>query len=123
MLRDAMPNGGQFKIETAVADAPDIGSGNGFHGWQMRFDSGLPIPAAAWIVVFFSTHLKPFFTTKEVGKRDRARSQHGLPESSAQNHGRHPASRASRVSVPAFEIYLPIAHEEKAEEHIKTGSA
>jgi PAS domain S-box-containing protein len=117
--RDAMPNGGQFKIETAIADAPDIGAGNGFAGGKcvrLRIsDTGCGMDSRILQHAF-----EPFFTTKDVGKGT------GLGLSTvygivAQNHG------AIRVSSEqghgtAFEIFLPIAHEEKAEEHIKTGS-
>jgi two-component system cell cycle sensor histidine kinase/response regulator CckA len=108
--RDAMPNGGQFKIETAMVDSLESGSERDLKAEKcIRFkvsDTGCGMDRHILEHAF-----EPFFTTKGVGKGT------GLGLSTVygivrQNHGTiRVTSEQGRGTV--FEIYLPAAEEDE----------
>jgi CheY-like chemotaxis protein len=110
--RDAMPNGGQFRIETNMADAADEQTG-GSPGRPVKYvrlrisDTGCGMDNRTRERAF-----EPFFTTKGVGKGT------GLGLSTVygivrQNQGTiHVSSEPGQGTV--FELYFPAVPEEEA---------
>jgi len=102
--RDAMPDGGEFRIETALMDALEDGAeGRIKEGNYARLkvsDSGTGMNDAVLEHAF-----EPFFTTKGVGKGTGLglSTVYGLVQ---QNHGTiHVSSERGRGTT--FEIYFP----------------
>ena len=102
--RDAMPDGGEFRIETALIDASEGGAeGRLKEGRYARLkvsDTGIGMNTKVLEHLF-----EPFFTTKAVGKGSGLglSTVYGIVQ---QNHGTiHVTSERGRGT--AFEIYLP----------------
>jgi nitrogen-specific signal transduction histidine kinase/CheY-like chemotaxis protein len=102
--RDAMPDGGEFRIETAIVDAREGGTeGRLKEGEYARLkvsDTGIGMNHNVLEHAF-----EPFFTTKGVGKGTGLglSTVYGIVQ---QNHGTiHVSSKRGRGT--AFEIYLP----------------
>jgi PAS domain S-box-containing protein len=102
--RDAMPDGGEFRIETALVDAPEGGAeGRLKEGQYARLrvsDTGVGMNHKVLEHLF-----EPFFTTKAVGKGSGLglSTVYGIVQ---QNQGTiHVTSERGRGT--AFEIYLP----------------
>jgi hypothetical protein len=102
--RDAMPDGGEFRIETALVDAREVGAeGSIKEGNYARLkvsDSGIGMNDAVLEHAF-----EPFFTTKGVGKGTGLglSTVYGMVQ---QNHGTiHVSSERGRGTT--FEIYFP----------------
>ena len=102
--RDAMPDGGEFRIETAMIDASEGGAeGRLKDGRYARLkvsDTGIGMNTNVLEHLF-----EPFFTTKAVGKGSGLglSTVYGIVQ---QNHGTiHVTSERGRGT--AFEIYLP----------------
>jgi signal transduction histidine kinase/ActR/RegA family two-component response regulator len=115
--RDAMPDGGEFRIETALIDAPEGGAeGRLKEGRYARLkvsDTGIGMNTKVLEHLF-----EPFFTTKAVGKGSGLglSTVYGIVQ---QNHGTiHVTSERGRGT--AFEIYLPAV---PAEEEVKDPGA
>jgi PAS domain S-box-containing protein len=102
--RDAMPDGGEFRIETAMVDAPEGGAeGSMKEGTFARLrisDSGVGMNEAVLEHAF-----EPFFTTKGIGKGTGLglSTVYGIVQ---QNHGLiHVSSERGRGT--SFDIYFP----------------
>jgi PAS domain S-box-containing protein len=102
--RDAMPDGGEFRIETALVDLREDGiEGRAKEGKYARLvvsDSGIGMNEAVLEHAF-----EPFFTTKGVGKGTGLglSTVYGLVQ---QNHGTiHVSSERGRGT--AFDMYFP----------------
>ena len=102
--RDAMPDGGEFRIETALVDTPEGGpDGRLKEGQYVRLkvsDTGVGMNTKVLEHLF-----EPFFTTKAVGKGTGLglSTVYGIVQ---QNQGTiHVTSERGRGT--AFEIYLP----------------
>jgi PAS domain S-box-containing protein len=113
--RDAMPNGGEFRISTAIVDAREAGAveGRPKDGKYARItvnDSGIGMNHTVLEHVF-----EPFFTTKGVGKGTGLglSTVYGIVQ---QNHGTiHVSSQSGQGT--AFEIYFPaVPAEEEPQE-------
>ena len=102
--RDAMPDGGEFRIETAVVDArAEVSEGRLKEGEYARLkvsDTGIGMNHTVLEHAF-----EPFFTTKGVGKGTGLglSTVYGIVQ---QNHGTiHVSSERGRGTN--FEIYFP----------------
>lgn len=111
--RDAMPDGGEFRIETALVDAREEAAEDRAEEKCVLLrvrDSGIGMNEAVLEHAF-----EPFFTTKGVGKGTGLglSTVYGLVQ---QNHGTiHVSSERGHGTV--FEIYLPaVSGGEQAEE-------
>jgi PAS domain S-box-containing protein len=115
--RDAMPEGGEFRIETAIVDAPDLDFKEEKCVCLKVTDTGIGMHPNVLEHAF-----EPFFTTKGVGKGTGLglSTVYGIVQ---QNHGAiHASSEPGRGTV--FEIYLPAAPpaEEPAEAPERTAT-
>jgi CheY-like chemotaxis protein len=103
--RDAMPDGGQFVIETSVAEIDDDGAPSARSG---RFacvtatDTGVGIPPEHIPHVF-----EPFFTTKEVGRGTGLglATTYGI----VQQHGGWVEVESVVGRGATFRVYFPVA--------------
>jgi PAS domain S-box-containing protein len=119
--RDAMPDGGGFRIETAIVDAQEGGAEGrlkeGTYACMKVSDTGIGMKPAVLEHAF-----EPFFTTKGVGKGTGLglSTVYGIVQ---QNQGTiHLSSEPGRGTT--FEIYLPAvpAAEEVKESGTESGS-
>jgi PAS domain S-box-containing protein len=111
--RDAMPNGGEFRIETSMAEAADVQTDANLGGAtryvRLRIsDTGCGMDNRTRERAF-----EPFFTTKDVGKGT------GLGLSIVYGIVRQNQGAIQIFSEPGegtvFELYFPVVPEEEAE--------